>query len=123
MTTTPKLTPQAAASNGRRSAFLGSRPSLGDCCRRWPRVVSLLKHHALLSTTEAACCLRDYLDGASFSCEAVSHAGLTPAFWVRDTIASRASLKAVWPQGYRSLLSVHRTRRTPTSANYTTEAV
>lgn len=98
------------------------RLTLEQCCSRYPRLTSLLKEVACLSTVEAGCCIRDYRDGLPYSCEAVSHAGLSPSDWVRHAVAARQCRKLIWPEGYRHILTAHHTRRTPTSANFTQEA-
>lgn len=49
-----------------------------ECEVLYPRLIKCLQNALILSTGEAACCIRDYLDGHNFSCEAISHNGRTP---------------------------------------------
>ena len=61
------------------------------CIKRWPRLTILVQDVLCGSPGEAGCVLRDYRDGLSFSCEACSHSGLTPADRVHQAIHIRHS--------------------------------
>jgi hypothetical protein len=50
-----------------------------ECESRYPLLVKALQWVLIGSSSEAACCIRDYRDGARWGSEAVSHSGLSPA--------------------------------------------
>lgn len=66
--------------------------TIEECWTRYPRLTRAVQWIIIGSTGEAGSCIRDYRDGLDFSCEAVSHSGLTPrdriehAFRVRQSV-------------------------------------
>lgn len=60
-----------------------------ECLERWPNVVKCLQWVLIGTSSEAACCIRDYRDGCPFGSEAVSHSGLTPLDRVRHACSDR----------------------------------
>lgn len=65
--------------------------------KRWPRLLAACSWAALLTHTEAACCLRDYAAGRRGSGEAVDHFGGCAAVLARAAAAGaprRAALRA-----------------------------
>lgn len=65
-----------------------------ECQVLYPRIAKCLQWALIASTTEAACCLRDYIDGHSFGGEVVSHAGRSPAQAIRQAIRFEARTAA-----------------------------
>jgi len=63
--------------------------SYEQCIARYPRLTRMIQMVIIGSPGEAGCCLRDYRDGFDFSCEAVSHSGLTPLDRIRDAVSLR----------------------------------
>jgi hypothetical protein len=63
-----------------------------ECERRYPRLVNNLQWVLIGSSSEAACCLRDYRDGLRWGGEAVSHSGLSPADRVKMAVSYHVRL-------------------------------
>lgn len=64
-----------------------------QCLRRYPRLARAIQWIIIGSAGETGCCIRDYRDGLDFSCEAVSHSGLTPHNRICHAITMRANIR------------------------------
>lgn len=58
--------------------------------QRYPRLIKLLRWKFCLITVEASACIRDYLRGHRYSCEAVSQGGRTTTETIVNTVKTRA---------------------------------
>lgn len=69
--------------------------SMEQCLKRYPRLSWHMMAVAILSSTEAGACLRDYRDGFKCSGEAVNHYGGTLRV-IQDAIRSRHINKRIF---------------------------
>lgn len=70
--------------------------------QRYPRIIRLMQFAACLSTSEAAGCIRDYVDGSQYSGEAVNHYGGTHAVMASAMrLRTRYDVRAMLASTYR----------------------